>query len=142
MALRNRCKRTFQQGLGGAGCSGGVQRGGTRSPPALAAWRGDPEGWSPLSPGSETAARYIAAGMAAGVRRDAGEAQVTDELLGTVLLSPRAGGPRGESWARLEAEREFGEERRGRSQAGQDPGLGATARGESALPNAAPLLRC
>jgi hypothetical protein len=47
----------------------------------------------------KTAARYIAAGMAAGVRRDAGEAQLTDELVGMVLLSLRAGRPRGQSWA-------------------------------------------
>lgn len=45
--------------------------------------------------------------MAAGVRRDAGEAQLTDELVGMVLLSLRAGRPRGQSWAQLEAEREF-----------------------------------
>ena len=55
----------------------------------------------------KTAARYIAAGMAAGVQRDAGEAQLTDELVGTVLLSLRAGRPRSESWARLSAERAF-----------------------------------
>ena len=58
----------------------------------------------------KTAARYIAAGMAAGVRRDVDEAQLTDELVGTILLSLRRGRPRGESWARLEAEREFLEE--------------------------------
>ena len=46
-----------------------------------------------------TVARYIAAGTAAGARRDAGQGQLTDELVGTVLLSLRAGRPRGQSRA-------------------------------------------
>lgn len=58
---------------------------------------------------ARTAARHIAAGMAAGVHADAAEAQLTDGLVGTALVSLRAGRP-GVTWLGR-AERRFQEKR-------------------------------
>jgi hypothetical protein len=56
----------------------------------------------------KTAARYIAAAQEAGLSRDGGEGQLTDELLGMVVAAVRPARPagRGESWQLLETRKE------------------------------------
>src|ERR1700758_3767545 len=52
----------------------------------------------------KTAQRYIAAAQEAGLSRDGGEVQLTDELLGVVVAAVRPARPagHGESWQLLE----------------------------------------
>jgi transposase len=54
----------------------------------------------------KTARRYVAAAEAAGVVRDGGEAQLTDELIGQVVqaVRPARAGGHGAAWEALEAE--------------------------------------
>lgn len=56
----------------------------------------------------KTARRYVEAGQRAGVRRDAGEAALTDEVLAAVAeaVRPKGPGERGEGWKHCEAHRE------------------------------------
>ena len=51
----------------------------------------------------KTAQRYIRAAQEAGLARDGGEAQLTDELLGVVVAAVRPSRPagRGQSWEAL-----------------------------------------
>ncbi len=56
----------------------------------------------------KTARRYVAAAEAAGVVRDGGEGQLTDEVVGLVVAAVRPARPggHGAAWQALEAERE------------------------------------
>lgn len=56
----------------------------------------------------KTVRRYVQAGEAAGLVRDGGEKQLTDELIGAVVEAVRPARPhgRGEAWQRCNAERE------------------------------------
>lgn len=56
----------------------------------------------------KTARRYVAAAQAAGVVRDGGQAQLTDEVIGTIVAAvrPVRTSGHGASWEALEAERE------------------------------------
>ena len=56
----------------------------------------------------KTAQRYIAAAQAAGLSRDGGEGQLTDELIGVVVAAVRPARPagHGESWQLLEQRKE------------------------------------
>jgi transposase len=60
------------------------------------------------SPDRKTVRRYVEAAQAAGLAREAGEAALTDELLGAVVEAVRPARPRGrgEAWERCEAERD------------------------------------
>ena len=53
----------------------------------------------------KTARRYVAAAVEAGVARDGGLAQLTDELIGQVVqvVRPVRPGGRGDAWDQLEA---------------------------------------
>jgi transposase len=61
----------------------------------------------------KTVRRYVQAAIDAGIEQIGGEAQLDDELLGTVVGETRTGRPsgHGESWQRLERERAFLEAR-------------------------------
>ena len=54
----------------------------------------------------KTARRYVEAAVAAGLARDGGEAQLTDELLGAVVAAvrPARAGGHGQAWEALLAE--------------------------------------
>jgi transposase len=56
----------------------------------------------------KTIRRYVAAAQAAGLSRDGGEEQLTDELVGVVVEAARPARPRGrgEAWERCDAERD------------------------------------
>lgn len=60
------------------------------------------------APDRKTIRRYVAAAEAAGLVRDGGEGQLTDELLGAVVEAVRPARPRGHgaAWERCEAERD------------------------------------
>ncbi|MGH8934380.1 MAG: IS21 family transposase [Egibacteraceae bacterium] len=60
------------------------------------------------SPDRKTVRRYVQAAEAAGLKRDGGEAQLTDELLGVVVEAVRPVRPRGRggAWERCVAERD------------------------------------
>jgi transposase len=61
-----------------------------------------------VSPDRKTIRRYVEAAQAAGVVREGGEQQLTDELLGAVVEAVRPARPRGhgEAWERCQAERD------------------------------------
>lgn len=77
----------------------------------LRAWLGG-EGKRPAARRGQvnvkTAARYIAAAREAGLARDGGEGQLTDELIGMVVAAVRPARPagHGQSWERLERRKE------------------------------------
>jgi transposase len=60
------------------------------------------------SPDRKTVRRYVEAAQAAGLTREAGEAALTDELIGAVVEAVRPARPRGHgaAWERCEAERD------------------------------------
>ena len=60
------------------------------------------------APDRKTVRRYVEAAQAAGLVRDGGEAQLTDELIGAVVEAVRPARPhgRGEAWERCRAERD------------------------------------
>jgi hypothetical protein len=61
-----------------------------------------------VAPDRKTVRRYVEAAQAAGLSRDGGEEQLTDELLGVVVEAVRPARPRGRgaAWERCEAERD------------------------------------
>jgi hypothetical protein len=61
-----------------------------------------------VAPDRKTIRRYVEAAQAAGLSRDGGEEQLTDELLGVVVEAVRPARPRGRgaAWERCEAERD------------------------------------
>jgi len=61
----------------------------------------------------KTVRRYVAAAQALGLKREEGEAALTEELLTALLVSlhARPGRQRGDTWERCEAHREFIEQR-------------------------------
>lgn len=60
------------------------------------------------SPDRKTVRRYVEAARAAGLSREGGEAQLTDELIGAVVEAVRPSRPRGrgQAWERCESERD------------------------------------
>ena len=58
-----------------------------------------------VAPDRKTIRRYVEAAQAAGLSRDGGEEQLTDELLGAVVEAVRPARPRGRgaAWERCEA---------------------------------------
>jgi len=60
------------------------------------------------APDRKTIRRYVEAAEAAGVVRDGGQEQLTDELLGAVVEAVRPSRPRGRgaAWERCDAERD------------------------------------
>jgi hypothetical protein len=61
-----------------------------------------------VAPDRKTVRRYVEAAQAAGLSRDGGEGQLTDELLGVVVEAVRPARPRGRgaAWERCKAERD------------------------------------
>ncbi len=112
----------------------------TRSPPELAAWRGDPGGCSPLRPGSQHGGALHRGWDGGGrtARRRTGAAHGRTGRDG-VAVAARGQASRPEPGLAGGRAGVPGEERRGWSDAGQDPGLVASPRGDRALPDAAPL---
>ena len=92
----------------------------------------------------KTARRYVEAAVAAGLARDGGAGQLTDELVGQVAeaVRPARPGGHGRAWEQLEAcqERDRGAGE-GRAVGGQDRGAAGAAGRGGAVPDAAPVLR-
>src|SRR5262252_4341456 len=92
----------------------------------------------------KTARRYVEAAVAAGLSRDGGAGQLTDELVGQVAeaVRPVRPGGHGQAW---EASGGLPGRDRGLGDAGpdggQDRGAAGTAGRRGAVPDAAPVLR-
>ena len=92
----------------------------------------------------KTARRYVQAAAEAGLARDGGPGQLTDELVGQVAeaVRPVRPGGHGRAWEQLEAcqEQIAGQVKAG-PVGGQDRGAAGTAGRRGAVPDAAPVLR-
>ena len=92
----------------------------------------------------KTAARYIRAAQAAGLARDGGESQLTDQLLGQVVAAVRPARPAGHGpwWeALVPREAEITGWVKGRPDAGEDRGAAGAVRHGGAVPDAGPVRR-
>jgi hypothetical protein len=92
----------------------------------------------------KTARRYVTAAEAAGVVRDGGVAQLTDEVIGQVVgaVRPARAGGHGQAWEALEAEREQVSEWVGKDLSVVKVARSARAAGRAGpAPHAAPVLR-
>ena len=90
----------------------------------------------------KTGKRYVRAAVAAGLLRDGGEGQLTDELIGQVVSVVRPVRPdgHGQGWAELEARREqIAEVGRGRRAGGEDRDLAGPAGRDGGGADAAPV---